>query len=169
MWQEDPNKVFTVRGKSVQNVKISSDSKECSIAAICVLPDRQVLVADNNNENIKLLDQQYQVVSHWNATTWPWAMCQISASEVAVTLENGYIHEVQFIKVNNRQLVTVKNLKLRHTCNGIACHEGDLYITADTALFKYTLNGKQVSKMYEDTSDSYTGLCKNDIILISSG
>ncbi|KAH3748997.1 hypothetical protein DPMN_183486 [Dreissena polymorpha] len=165
MGQGNPNKVITVQGKSEHNVNISSDSNECSITAICVLPDRQVLVVDNNNANVKLLDQQYQVVSYWSAPGKPMGMCEITPSEVAVTL-NGpdtNIHEVQFITVNIRQLVIGKKLQLQHTCCGIAYHQGDLYITSQTALFMYTLSGKFVSKMYEDTSGSVTG--KNSKII----
>ncbi|KAH3749083.1 hypothetical protein DPMN_183573 [Dreissena polymorpha] len=164
---EDPNKVFTVQGKShtVHNLKISSDSNECSISAICVLPDRQVLVADNDNKKIKLLDQQYQVVSHRRVTARPWDMCEITPSVVAVTLNgpDSNTHEVQFITVNNRQLVMGKKLQLQHTCSGIAFHQGDLYITSNTALYMYTLSGKFVSKMYEDTSCYETG--KNSKII----
>ncbi|KAH3749063.1 uncharacterized protein LOC127847288 [Dreissena polymorpha] len=162
MGQGNPNKVITVQGKSEHNVKISSDSKKCSIIAICVLPDRKVLVVDNSNANVKLLDQQYQVVSHWSGTGRPLGMCEITSSEVAVTV-NGpdtNTHEVQFITVNNRQLVMGKKLQFQHTCSGIAFHQEDLYITSNTALYMYTLSGIFVSKMYEDTSDDLTvGRC----------
>ncbi|KAH3819383.1 uncharacterized protein LOC127881775 [Dreissena polymorpha] len=148
MGRDNPNNEITVQGKFVQNVKISGDSKECCITAIIVLPDRRVLVSDNNNKKIKLLDQEYQVVSHWNVKAYPIDLCQITPSEVAVTLKC----EVQFITVNNMQLVTGRNLQLQHRCTGIAFHQDDLYITADTALYKYTLSGKLLSKMYEDKS-----------------
>ncbi|XP_052235063.1 uncharacterized protein LOC127847287 isoform X2 [Dreissena polymorpha] len=154
MGQGNPNKVITVQGKSEHNVNISSDSQKCSITAICVLPDRKVLVVDGKNANVKLLDQQYQVVSHWSGTGTPEGMCEITPSEVAVTLKcsDTNTNEVQFITVNNRQLVMGKKLQLQHTCSGIAFHQGDLYITSNTALYMYTLSGKFVSKMYEDTS-----------------
>ncbi|XP_052234465.1 uncharacterized protein LOC127847013 isoform X5 [Dreissena polymorpha] len=158
MGQGNPNKVITVQGKFEHNVKISSDKEVCYICAICVLPEGQVLVVDNNNANIKLLDQQYQVVSHWSATGNPAGMCEITPSEVAVTL-NGpdtNIHEVQFITVNNRQLVMGKKLPLQHECRSIAFHQGDLYITSSNALFMYTLSGKFVSKMYEEPSGDLT-------------
>ncbi|KAH3749226.1 hypothetical protein DPMN_183719 [Dreissena polymorpha] len=143
--------------KSENHVKISSDSKKCTITGILVLPDRQVLVVDNENNNVKLLDQQYQVVSHCSVTKWPIDICQITSSEVAVTVDDSVnTHGVQFITVNNRQLVQGRKLQLQHKCGGIAFHQGDLYITSFTALYKYTLNGKRVSKMYEDTSDGYT-------------
>ncbi|XP_052276295.1 uncharacterized protein LOC127875339 [Dreissena polymorpha] len=162
--QEDPNKVFTVQGKSEHNVRTSSDSDVCSICAICVLPDKQVLVADVDNKKVKLLDEQYKIVSHCSLTLFTQDMCQILPNEVAVTLndEKNNKHEVQFIAVNNRQLVKENNLKFRHTCRGIAFHQGDLYITSRTALYKYTLSGTLVSKMYEDTSDQRTG--KNHIV-----
>ncbi|KAH3749814.1 uncharacterized protein LOC127848194 isoform X2 [Dreissena polymorpha] len=154
MVQDNPNKVITVQGKYVHNVKILSDSNKCNISAICVLPEGQVLVIDNWNYTIKLLDQQHQVVSHCSVTKRPLYMCQITPSELAVTLGSG--SEVQFITVNNRKLVTGRKLQLHHACVGIACHQDDLYITDQTALYKYTLSGKQVSKMYEDKSGSHT-------------
>ncbi|XP_052235084.1 uncharacterized protein LOC127847291 isoform X2 [Dreissena polymorpha] len=157
MVQENPNKVITVLRKSENNVKIPSDSKECWITGILALPDGQVLVVDYNNDNVKLLDQQYHVVNHCSMTQWPLDICQITSSEVAVTVDDrNNKHEVQFITVNNRQLRKGRKLQLLHRCNGIAFHQGDLYITSLTALYKYTLNGKLVSKMYEDTSYYYT-------------
>ncbi|XP_052235098.1 uncharacterized protein LOC127847298 [Dreissena polymorpha] len=158
MGEENPNKVITVQEQYVHNMRISSDWNECNIKAILVLQDGQVLVADNNNKKIKLLDQCYQVVSNCSLTAFPQDLCDITPSEVAVTVnENAYnIHEVKFITVNNRQLLTGRELQLPHACIGIACHQGDLYITSATALYKYTLSGKLVNKMYEDTSDTYT-------------
>ncbi|KAH3749466.1 hypothetical protein DPMN_183964 [Dreissena polymorpha] len=170
MLQDHPNKVFSVQGKSVQNVKISSDSEECCITAVIVLPDGQVLVADMGNNKIKLLDQQYQVVSQCSVTDLPFDMCQITHSEVAVTNDNLlFKHEVQFITVKNRQLVTGRKLQLQHTCMSIAFHQGDLFIPNMTALYKYTLSGKLVSKMYEDTSGSWTGKNHSLVIFIYFG
>ncbi|KAH3749771.1 hypothetical protein DPMN_184284 [Dreissena polymorpha] len=58
------------------------DSDECRISVICCLPDEQILVADLNNKKVKLLDQQYQMVSHCSVTTKPWDMCQITPRPV---------------------------------------------------------------------------------------
>ncbi|KAH3837725.1 hypothetical protein DPMN_111126 [Dreissena polymorpha] len=166
MEQEDPNKVFTVQWKSVQNVRISSDSFQCSISAICVLLDGQILVVDSNNKKVKLLDQQYQVVSHCSMTGYPHDLCQTIPSEVAVTLNDheNYTHEVQFITVNNNMLVTGWKFQVLHTCYGIAHHQGDLYITAGTALYKYTMSGRQISKMYEDKLGPNTGKTQSGLI-----
>ncbi|XP_052259906.1 uncharacterized protein LOC127864276 [Dreissena polymorpha] len=149
-----PNYVFSVNGKTVHNVKMPSDSDTCWIEAVCALPDGQVLVADSNNYTVKLLNQQYQVVSHWDATYYIGDMCQITPSEVAVAMNKNAsnIHEVQFISVTQSQLAPGRKLELQHTCRGIAHHQGDLYICSRTALYKYTLSGKKVCRLYEDKS-----------------
>ncbi|KAH3794173.1 hypothetical protein DPMN_147704 [Dreissena polymorpha] len=149
--------VFTVKGKSKHDVIISSDSDTCHITCICVLPDGHVLVTDNINKKVKLLNKQYQVICHWVASTTPWCICQITPSVVVVTLDDDTIHEVQFLSVETAQLVPVRKFTLLHVCRGIADNQGDLFVTADTALYKYTLSGKQVSKLYDDTSDFWTG------------
>ncbi|KAH3812306.1 hypothetical protein DPMN_140735 [Dreissena polymorpha] len=159
-------KVFNVQSNTEHNVRIPSDSyvKTCCITGICVLTDGQVLVADWQNGKVKLLNQQYQVVSYWDVTATIYDMCLITPSEVAVAVhENASnTHEVQFIKVTQSQLIPGRKLKLQHECYGIAHHQGELFICSGTALFEYILNGKLVCRLYEDRSayntDPY-GVC----------
>ncbi|KAH3870139.1 hypothetical protein DPMN_033321 [Dreissena polymorpha] len=147
-----PNHVFTVNGKSVHNVKMPSDSNTCWITAVCALPNGQVLVADKANFKVKLLNQQYQVVSHLDFRGGLIQdMCLITPTEVAVA-----VHEVQFITVSQSQLAKSRKLKLQHECTGIAHNQGDLYICSGTALYKFTLSGKLVSWLYGDTSADLT-------------
>ncbi|KAH3856444.1 hypothetical protein DPMN_099032 [Dreissena polymorpha] len=150
------NKALAVNGKSVYNVKMPSDSNTCGIDSICALPNGQVLVSDYGNNKVKLLNQQYQVVSHCNVSHYndPPDMCLITPTEVAVTV-NG---EVQFITVSQSQLAKGRKLKLQNSCHSIAHNQGDLYTCSDTALYKFTLSGKLVCRLYEDTSADYTGL-----------
>ncbi|XP_052257944.1 uncharacterized protein LOC127862722 [Dreissena polymorpha] len=140
-------KVFKVQGKSEYNVRIPSDSVTCDISGICVLPDGQVLVVDCTNNNVKLLNQQYQVVSHLDVNAWPFDICLIAPSEVAVTASN--IHEVQFITVNQGKLVPGRKFQLQHECRGIAHQNGDLFVTSGIELYKYTLNGKLICRLYK--------------------
>ncbi|KAH3803319.1 hypothetical protein DPMN_157023 [Dreissena polymorpha] len=150
----------TIPEQSKHNVRISSDIKEtCGITNICVLPTGQVLVADWWNNNVKLLNQQYQVVSHCGVAAHAEDMCLITPSKVAVTVndDDNNIHEVQFVTVNNSMLVTGRKLRFQHRCISTAHHEGDLFVTSGTALFKYTLGGKQVSKLYVDDSKEDSG------------
>ncbi|XP_052260986.1 uncharacterized protein LOC127865120 [Dreissena polymorpha] len=142
--------VFKVQGKSEHNVRIPGDSYPCRITGICALPNGQVLVADSPNKRVKLLSQQYQVVSYWDVYAYPQAICLITPSEVAVAVDTINIHEVQFITVNQGKLVPGRKFQLQHTCRGIAHHQGHLYICSHTALLKYTLSGKLICRLYQD-------------------
>ncbi|KAH3879707.1 hypothetical protein DPMN_003613 [Dreissena polymorpha] len=155
------NKVFTVNGKSVHNIKMPSESRISSITAVCALPNGQVLVADGNNYKVKLLNQQYRVVGHLDVRYEPLDMCLITPTEVAVAVHD----EVQFITVSQSQLA--KGRKLKFDCTGIAHNQGDLYICSGSALYKFTLSGKLVSWLYEDTSAGLTGKNHGGFILIT--
>ncbi|KAH3894917.1 hypothetical protein DPMN_019077, partial [Dreissena polymorpha] len=147
------NHVFTVNGKSVHNVKMPSDSDTCMIEAVCALPNGQVLVADSKNKNVKLLNQQYRVVSHLDVRDGlVWDICLITPTEVAVAMYD----KVQFITVSQSQLAKGRKLKLQHYCTGIAHNQGDLYICSDTALYKFTLSSELVCRLYEDSSADFT-------------
>ncbi|KAH3878228.1 uncharacterized protein LOC127874053 [Dreissena polymorpha] len=143
-------KVFNVQSITKHNVRIPSDKVVCIMRGICVLPDGQVLVVDWNNENVKLLNQQYQVVSHWDVNAEPVDICLITPSEVAVAVNDhdSQIHEVQFITVNQEKLVPGRKFQLQHDCRGIDHHQGVLFVISSEELYKYTLNGKQVCSLY---------------------
>ncbi|KAH3794823.1 hypothetical protein DPMN_148362, partial [Dreissena polymorpha] len=138
------------------NVRIPSDKVVCDIRGICVLPDGQVLVVDWNNDNVKLLNQQYQVVSHWDVKAKPLDICLITPSEVAVAVNTSNIHEVQFITVNQGKLVSGRKFQLQHECRGIGHHQGDLFVTSGQELYKYSLNGKLICRLYQDRSADWT-------------
>ncbi|XP_052268728.1 uncharacterized protein LOC127870110 [Dreissena polymorpha] len=149
-------KAFNVQGKSEYNVRIPIDSDECWITGICVLTDGQVLIADWENERFKLLNQQYQVVSHWDVNARPVDICLITPSEVAAAVDTFNKHEVQFITVNQGKLVPGRKFQLQHECTGIAHHYGDLFVTSGQELYKYSLNGKLICRLYQDRSADWT-------------
>ncbi|KAH3818902.1 hypothetical protein DPMN_120630 [Dreissena polymorpha] len=159
-------KVFKVQGKSEYNVRIPSDSVTCDFSGICVLPDGQVLVVDWRKKNVKLLNHQYQVVSHLDVNARPFDICLITPSEVAVTVNASNIHEVRFITVNQGKLVPGRKFQLQHECRGIAHQHGDLFVTSDKEMFKYTLNGKLICRLYEALGYN-TGKNHGESILIT--
>ncbi|KAH3717361.1 hypothetical protein DPMN_060147 [Dreissena polymorpha] len=151
------DQALTVQGKSEYNVRLQSDSdKDCYIGAICVLSEDQILVADCINKRVKLLNHQYQVVGHYDLNGFPSDMFKITPSEVAVTVNDTRTHEVQFVSVNGGQLVKGRMLQFQHACRGIAHIMQDLYLTSGTALYKYSMKGALLTKLYEDTSDKLT-------------
>ncbi|KAH3796475.1 uncharacterized protein LOC127836932 [Dreissena polymorpha] len=145
------DQIIRIDGESEYDVWEQGD-EACGIRDICVLPSGQVLVVDQYNKKVKLLNKQYQVVSHCSVSDKPGGMCQITPSEVGVTVGS----EVKFIKVNNNQLVQVRKLKFQHDCLGIASHQGDLFVTSGTELYNYSLDGKLVSKLHENKSHTRT-------------
>ncbi|KAH3869841.1 hypothetical protein DPMN_033012 [Dreissena polymorpha] len=151
----NPDQVLTVKNKSEFNLKISSDkSQTCYAMGMCSLPSGHAILADNLNTNMKLLDQHYNVSSHCDMSSTPTDICQITSSEVAVSLSVG---GVQFIFVSNEQLVKRRELELPHKALGIAHHQGALYVTSGKTLYHYTLTGTLIKKLYENTEYEYTG------------
>ncbi|KAH3718406.1 hypothetical protein DPMN_061210 [Dreissena polymorpha] len=145
----NPDLVFTVQGKSEYDMRILSDywkfmksffSIGHSITAICDLPNDQILVADHSYERIKLLNHQYQVVGYCDLTGYPRNICHITANKVAISMNKYKTYAVQFVSVNSGRLVMGINLQFQHLCNGIAHNLQNLYITSDTALFKYSMS-----------------------------
>ncbi|XP_052235695.1 uncharacterized protein LOC127847674 isoform X5 [Dreissena polymorpha] len=151
------NKVLAVQGKSEYNVSIPSDAKKrFIIRAICVLLNDQILVADHDNKRVKLLDHQYQVVEHCDLNACPMDMCLITPSEVAVVVVGYKTHGAQFVSINDGRLVKGRKLQFIHPCHGIANNQQILYLTSGTALYKYSMSGDLLNKLYEDTSNDFT-------------
>ncbi|KAH3873640.1 hypothetical protein DPMN_036877 [Dreissena polymorpha] len=149
------DQIIKVKSRKKYSVKIKGDTITCSISGFCETASGELLSADWNNKKVKLMDQTYKVLAHCDLPWRPWSMCSIDSSLVAVTLENKEVH---FIRVTNGQLVKDRILKLQHACWGIAHQHGNLYITdGSAALYIYTVDGRLVREMYEDTSDNWPG------------
>ncbi|XP_052269475.1 uncharacterized protein LOC127870929 isoform X2 [Dreissena polymorpha] len=146
----NPDQVLTVMRTSEYTVSIPSDTRDYIISGICSMPCGQVIVADYFNKKVKLLDKHYNVSSHCDVSGYPWEICQITSSEVAVTFNK----DVQFISINNGNLVSGTKISLQHNVKGIAHHKGALYITSGTALYSYTLTGTLVKKLFKDAGGS---------------
>ncbi|KAH3792050.1 hypothetical protein DPMN_145539 [Dreissena polymorpha] len=149
----NPDQVLHVKRKTQYNVNISEDKGLfCYIMGICSLPGGQVIVADRHNNRVKMLNQHYDVSSHCDVSGPPFDICQITSSEVAVTVDKA----VQFISVINQKLKNGRKVQLPHNACGIAFHQGALYVTSGIAIYHYTLTGSLVKKLYEDASGSFT-------------
>ncbi|KAH3869567.1 uncharacterized protein LOC127868057 [Dreissena polymorpha] len=147
------DQVINVKRKSEYNVRMSSDKGQIyNIPGICTLPNGQVILLDRK---VKLLDQHYNVSSHCDVSRHQIDICQVTSSEVAVTVNSAPISGVvQFISVINGQLVIGRKFELHHMVVGIAHHKGALYITSGTALYQYHMDGIINKRLYEDTGGS---------------
>ncbi|KAH3718005.1 hypothetical protein DPMN_060802 [Dreissena polymorpha] len=171
--QINPDQMY-VKKKSEYNVKIARDTRQhCYISGICILPSGETIVADYTNKRVKLLDKHYNVSSDFEVDRNPQDICQLLPCRVAVTFKLLTLntHNVQFIllEVSNGKLVFVNKfreeydytstLQLKHAALGITYHQGDLYITSGTALYRYTHNGRDWQpnqSLYEDTGGGIT-------------
>ncbi|KAH3809561.1 hypothetical protein DPMN_137934 [Dreissena polymorpha] len=149
--RSDPNQVIRVKESKKYKVE---DAYNCFISGICETANGEFLLTDKRNLKVKLLDQTYKVVAQCDLPSRPMSICSIDSSLVAVAMDNK---KIIFIKVANLQLLIDRTLEFQHLCNGIACHQGNLFITTDTALYQYTVDGRLVSKLYEDTRSGRTG------------
>ncbi|XP_052284810.1 uncharacterized protein LOC127881167 isoform X2 [Dreissena polymorpha] len=139
------DQAIKVTGAIPVSVRIPSDtSATYSIYNICGLFNGQTLVSDVNNKRLKLLDLQHKVVSYCDMSGSQYDMCLITPCQVVVTVDKG----IQFVSVHSGQLVKERSLQLPHECTGVAHHQGDLYVTSGTALYKYTLTGTLVKMMF---------------------
>ncbi|XP_052281965.1 uncharacterized protein LOC127879246 [Dreissena polymorpha] len=149
----DAKQVISVKSSKTYRVKAKNDNTKCVISGICETVSGELLIADWMNNNVMLLDQTYEVVGHCDLPDGPRSMCSIDSSLVAVTV---YSTEVHFIKVTNGLLIKDRILKFTHVCLCIAPHHRNLYITDGRALYRYTVDGRLSSKMYEHTSGGVT-------------
>ncbi|XP_052781550.1 uncharacterized protein LOC128218066 [Mya arenaria] len=149
--------VFATEGYKKYNVKMSSDKSKCYIVGMCELPGGDVVISDFNNNEVKLLDQEYRVVDHCDVPENPYNVCHIGGNEVAVCV-NKYDdrHELHFINITNGKLVTTRKLSFIHRCFSAAHHGNNLYISSGTALYVYTMTGQLVKTLYEDRSGRNT-------------
>ncbi|KAH3839029.1 hypothetical protein DPMN_112450 [Dreissena polymorpha] len=147
--RSDPNQVIRVKESKKYEVE-----DVYYISGICEITNGEFLLTDKRNLKVKLLDQTYEVVAQCDLPSQPMSICRIDSSLVAVAMD---IKKIIFIKVTNLQLLIDRTLEFQHLCNGIAYHQGNLFITTDTALYQYTVDGRLVSKLYEDTMFGRTG------------
>ncbi|KAH3880315.1 hypothetical protein DPMN_004227 [Dreissena polymorpha] len=151
-----PDQIIKVTSRKKINVHITGDSHKCYITGICETSNGELLITDRWNCKVKLLNQTYKVVDHFELPDSPVSMYSIDPSLVAViTCESSEFH---FNRVTNGRLVQDRTLNLQHNCSGIAYHHSNLYITPGTALYQYSLDGTLLSKLNDDT----TGLSESN-------
>ncbi|KAH3820396.1 uncharacterized protein LOC127832185 isoform X1 [Dreissena polymorpha] len=155
-----------VRHDTEYSVKIDTDSDTCWISGICATTTGELLITDMWNNKLKLLDDNYKVVTHLDFSDKPWSICRVDSSQVAVTVYDNQIH---FISVTNGELVEDITFQLEHSCRGIAHHQGNLYITSGTTLYQYTVNGSLVNKLYHNNVTSCGVSPDGERIYVTSG
>ena len=153
-----PTHVFEVEKHVLHNVKMAADKRICNISGICKLATGEFLLVDNYNLKIKLLENNYEVISTCNVAEHPQDVCLIGEREVAVTVNKNSEdrHEIHFYHVRSGTLLKSRSIKLQHECVGLAHNSGTLYITTDTSLHVYNISRGQGRLLYSDQIGEYT-------------
>ncbi|XP_052221134.1 uncharacterized protein LOC127837789 isoform X1 [Dreissena polymorpha] len=154
----DPNKIFSIEDKSEYNVRTATDKLSCAITGIFTTSNGDLVIADFNNKCVKLLNQAYKVIDQVQLPTHPWSMCSISSFEMAVTVSEyraDALNGIHFLRVDGGKIIRKQVLKMNHVCYGIAHVDAEVFVTSGTALYEYTMDGRLVKKLYEDSTEPY--------------
>jgi hypothetical protein len=98
-----------------------------------MLPNGEVLLADERNNRLKKLNSAYNVISYCDVTAQPDSLCYIG-NDTAVARLGRYT--IQYVNVSGN--ITLRQLvKLDHKCLDLACHGDILYIISGDTIYKY--------------------------------
>ncbi|KAH3793205.1 hypothetical protein DPMN_146710 [Dreissena polymorpha] len=158
----DPYKIVSIEDKSEYNVRTATDIYTCSITGICTTSNGDLVIADGNNKCVKLLNKAYKVIDNVQLPTnmYPRAMCSISSSEMAVTVSKciaDALNGIHLLRIDGGKIIRKQILIMNHVCYGIAHVDAEVFVTSGTALYEYTMDGRLVKKLYEDSTEGYRG------------
>ncbi|XP_045175675.2 uncharacterized protein LOC123536523 [Mercenaria mercenaria] len=158
--------LYEVQSKQSYNVKLNDDVRTCNIWSSCILDSGDILLADYNNQAIKLADcETYKVRSSMKCTS-PRSVCKISSVEAAVSVGN---RTVQFVSTSN-QLVPTRLLKVDCDFRGIAVMGSQLVISEEgKKVYIYTTNGELLKIIENDQSGSSIFSCIREISVSDDG
>ncbi|XP_052778114.1 uncharacterized protein LOC128215470 [Mya arenaria] len=137
------------------SIKISEGT--CHIVGICALPSGNLVIADQNNQRVKLLNKQFKVVDQFDLPYPPQHLCHIAGEEIAVAIACGDIGGVYFLTVIREQLMEGRNCIKYCECYSIAHHQGQLYLGSYYAIDHYTIDGQFIKQIYLDQYCSLEG------------
>ena len=154
----DTDHVFEVEKHVKHNVKMADDKSNCNISGICRMATGDFLFVDNCNQKIKVLDNNYKVISTCDVPEHPQNVCLIGEREAAVTVNKNSEdrHEIHFFRVRSGTLLKTRSIKLQHECRGLAYKSGNLFITSHTSLHVYNISSGQNRQIYSDETGDYT-------------
>ncbi|KAH3846226.1 hypothetical protein DPMN_088525 [Dreissena polymorpha] len=110
----NPNRKINISGKRTDcSIEIpGEDGNTCRIRSICCLLDGQSLLADSGNNRLKLLDQNYRLVSHCPMPPVIHDICHVDSYQLAAA--HSY-KDMQMFTVGTGKLVMGMNYQLTHS------------------------------------------------------
>jgi hypothetical protein len=109
-------------------VKTSKDNSRCCIRGMTLLTPDLLIIADRNNNAVKMVDTSSQSVSYQlQLDDKPWDVTTVTSTELAVTVPSK--QTIQFISISSNKLIKKHNMIMNGQCHGISCNQDKLVVT----------------------------------------
>ncbi|XP_052781498.1 protein wech-like [Mya arenaria] len=140
-------------------VKASSDTCNCFLFRVALLPGDSLLLSDYNNRSLKLVDTtNNKLVSQVNLQSAPWGLCLLPGDRAAVTLP--WEKKIQF--VSTQENVTLQDVvKVDGLCHGIDFCDDNLIVSFSSPgkIVLMDMKGKVKTSVDKDSSGKPLFLC----------
>ncbi|XP_053396144.1 uncharacterized protein LOC128556158 [Mercenaria mercenaria] len=158
---------YTVKATREMNIRAQSDKSTCTVYGSCLTQGGKLLLPDNSNAKLKRVDiRKLSVEDYCGLPCSPVGVCCIGNQEAVVTLDNSTI---QFVSLGNQMKLT-HNIKLDHSCFGIAYRDNKLLITDNgTSLYIHNIAGTLLQTISKDSSGNYLFTMCRQIAFSDSG
>ena len=159
------NKRKTARLVGEYDIRFPGEKNKCWVWASVVLPNGDLVISDNENNNIKLFDASSHCKSVLRSESYPVDLClsNIHDTEMYATVSGG----VQHIGAN-AELKIIRTLPVEGFSNGITCWKHGIAITVssnkltnevfkllDFQLHLLDYDGKILKKIHYNTFDMF--------------
>ncbi|XP_060603204.1 uncharacterized protein LOC132756213 [Ruditapes philippinarum] len=113
-------------GKGDINVKTSSDKEDCDITGCAVLNRNKLVLADFNNNKVKLIYIENRLVEEKTLDSAPWDIVAMSQEEFAVTMPGN--NEI-LVMTTDDKLSCIRSIKVDRSCYGVDFNQDCLYVS----------------------------------------
>ncbi|XP_060585319.1 uncharacterized protein LOC132741210 isoform X4 [Ruditapes philippinarum] len=137
--------LWSVKEKREINIRTYADSQDCNIKGSCILPLGEILLADYNNNNLKKLDDMYNVKCVCDLPGMPYDVCYVGDNVAVVSQFAGKLHFVD----TKHSMTLDRSIDTDHTCHGLACHGDQIYVRdCYGSVYRYSTDGIKQQMIY---------------------
>ncbi|XP_053398941.1 tripartite motif-containing protein 2-like [Mercenaria mercenaria] len=135
------------------DAKTPSDTRNCCLSSVLFLSDKRILLADQNNQKIKLFKDNGSLVYEQAFTTWPRDFTELGNNKVAVTLPKERKIEIFYL---GEKLKNLETIRMVDECWGITYSNNTVIVGCigpDKGNIKLlTLDGVEIDTIEDDPS-----------------
>ncbi|KAH3692217.1 uncharacterized protein LOC127863433 [Dreissena polymorpha] len=133
--------------------KTPTDTRNCCLSSVLFLSDRRMLIADQNNQKIKLFKDDGNLIYEQTFTTWPRDFTELGDNKIAVTLPKERKVEIFYL---GERLKNIETIRMMDECWGITFTKSNLIvgcIGAEKGNLKIlTVDGTEIDTIEDDPS-----------------